>query len=55
MDSPDAAITETVASRARRLAVIVFTDVVGYSAMVHADEAGALDRVRADLDAMRAK
>ncbi len=37
----------------RRLAAVVFTDVVGYSAMVHADEASAIARVRADLARMR--
>jgi adenylate cyclase len=38
---------------ARRLAAVVFTDVVGYSAMVHANESEAVARVRADLDSMR--
>ncbi|HSI53073.1 MAG: adenylate/guanylate cyclase domain-containing protein [Ramlibacter sp.] len=37
----------------RRLAAVVFTDVVGYSSMVRADEAGALRRVAADLARMR--
>ncbi len=41
------------APRERRLAAVVFTDVVGYSAMVQADEAGALGRVAADLARMR--
>lgn len=36
-----------------RLAAVVFTDVVGYSAHMHRDEAGTIRRVRADLDAMR--
>src|SRR5438445_3847558 len=37
----------------RRLAAVVFTDVVGYSAMMHADEVATIPRVRADRDRMR--
>ncbi|HSI53072.1 MAG TPA: adenylate/guanylate cyclase domain-containing protein, partial [Ramlibacter sp.] len=39
----------------RRLSAVVFTDVVGYSSMVRADEVGALERVSADLARMRAQ
>src|SRR3954468_4580432 len=42
------------ALRARKLAAVVFTDVVGYSAMVQADEAAGLGRVAADMATMRA-
>lgn len=36
----------------RRLQAIVFTDVVSYSALMQADEAGTIQRVRADLQRM---
>lgn len=35
-------------ARDRRLAAVVFSDVVGYPAMIHADEATAIARVSAD-------
>lgn len=38
----------------RRLAAIVFTDVVGYSALVQKDDEGTLASVRADFERMRA-
>lgn len=40
-------------NQVRRLAAIVFTDVVGYSARMQIDEAGTLARVRADFEQMR--
>ncbi len=53
MDPSEAGNIDEGAPRERRLAAVVFTDVVGYSAMVQADEAGALSRVAADLSRMR--
>ena len=49
----EAAIIDKGAPHERRLAAVVFTDVVGYSAMIHADEAAAIDRVGADLARLR--
>jgi adenylate cyclase len=37
---------------APRLAAVVFTDVVGYSALMQRDESGTIERVGADLDRM---
>ena len=54
MEQTPAAASAPAAPRDRRLAAVVFTDVVGYSAMVHADEAAALTRVDADLARMQA-
>ncbi|MEO5672805.1 MAG: adenylate/guanylate cyclase domain-containing protein, partial [Ramlibacter sp.] len=54
MESPAPGGIDAGAPRERRLAAVVFTDVVGYSSMVQADEAGALGRVGADLSRMRA-
>ncbi|MFZ5494769.1 MAG: adenylate/guanylate cyclase domain-containing protein [Verrucomicrobiota bacterium] len=39
--------------QARRLQAIVFTDVVSYSALMQADEAATIQKVRADLQRMR--
>lgn len=41
--------------QARRLQAIVFTDVVNYSALMQADEAETIKRVRADLERMQAE
>ena len=37
----------------RRLAAVVFTDVVGYSALIQRDEAATLNAVNADFARMR--
>ncbi|HVT73881.1 MAG TPA: adenylate/guanylate cyclase domain-containing protein [Lacunisphaera sp.] len=47
-------MSETAATRTgRRLAAVVFTDVVGYSARMQVDEVGTLALVRSDLEHMR--
>ncbi|HET7535392.1 MAG TPA: adenylate/guanylate cyclase domain-containing protein, partial [Candidatus Didemnitutus sp.] len=46
---------DTSVRQERRLAAIVFTDVVSYSARMGRDESGTLALVRADFDTMRAR
>jgi adenylate cyclase len=55
MEETPAAVTTPETPRERRLAAVVFTDVVGYSAMMNADEGTTITRVGADLDRMQAQ
>src|SRR3954452_23413340 len=55
MDETTAAPAAQASLSERRLAAVVFTDVVGYSAMMNADEAVTIARVGADMARMQAR